>query len=146
MNCKQANRVMLADERMGQNPKTHSDLAHHLKSCAPCSMRFDALTRVFNTIRAEVNSYNPNPFFSARVWSALSEGHGERLGSYPPLRAVTLATIAAAGVVLGIAIGGFFGQLFFGSQAIPCEWTYLAEEYFPSQTYLNPYESEVSNE
>jgi len=99
----------------------------------------------YNIIDDEKTEYKPNPFMSARVMVKLSKSNASTPQKSVMLRYLTVSSLAAAGVTIGIIIGTLFSSISTTSESIANaqEWEQLADEYMP-EVDNNPYNMVVT--
>lgn len=111
----------------------------HMNSCTECSQRFSILQSTWEQISAEKNELQPNPYLAQRVWARVQPLSAPVI----PFRLKTIATLVAAGLALGIAIGSLAESANFNQTETT--WEQLAEDYFPSES-LSPFDNVTNNQ
>ena len=141
MNCKEVNSKLIKyiDKELEANQLTQFE--EHLSVCSECRMLAEEMSLVYSSIETEKNSFAPNPFMGEKIWAKIQSSQENQTETVTPIRRVSLAYIAAAGIFLGIALGTLFSNLIFtgANESTEQTWTQLADEYFPSDIY-EPYE------
>lgn len=136
MKCKEVNSNLIAYIENEISLETRKLVDKHLSGCQVCQVALKNLSSVYQEIENEKAEFTHNPYLGVKIWSKLKEPEF-RTAPAIPIRRVTIAYIAAAGVFLGITLGTFLSNyLFDNNQTNDTEtWTQLAEEYFPSNLY-----------
>lgn len=138
MNCKDYQKQIISylDGNLYQDKAT--ELTEHLKRCVRCSKAYNGLSSMYKVIEVEKKDFNHDPFMSARVLAKIGHKEANSTESRISLRYITIASLAAAGIVIGILIGSIYST----SNSIDISssqgWEQLADEYMPA-TDNNPY-------
>lgn len=144
MNCKEVNTRIIAYIDRELDDSQRAQFAEHLSVCSKCKELVSRMQLVYGEIEVEKNEFSPNPFLGNKVWQKIQDSNSAERVPIVPLRKMSIAYIAAAGIFLGIALGTFFSSVLFDSSTDSTEqtWTQLADEYFPADIY-EPYEDLV---
>ena len=122
-------------------------IKEHLATCSACRQKLDNLKAVYTSIETQKVEFRANPFLASKVWAKLQD---ERITSTAPIvtmRRPIIASIAAAGIVLGITMGTLFNTWISerNSYEQTNSWTQIAEEYLPNEVF-SPYDNLDTNE
>ena len=122
----------------------HQDMASefeaHLNSCESCKIELGRLKMINQLIEDEKSEFKADAFMSTRVLAKINNKEASSSTVGFSLRYLTLATLAAAGIAVGI----FIGTLYSSSSTTTDNsttvqvWDQLADEYMP-ETDNNPY-------
>jgi len=125
----------------------HQDLANdfenHLTGCNSCKIESEKLKMVYNLIDTEKLEFKTDPFMSARVLAKIEYKKSKYSESKISLRYITITSLAAAGIAIGIIIGSIYTSNNSIDILSAQEWEQLADEYMP-ETDNNPYSLEIS--
>src|SRR5690554_2707632 len=108
MKCKEANINLLSYLDGELNTEQQSRVEQHLASCEQCQVALENLKQIYIDIKGEKEQYQPNPYLATKVWCRLQTGNQSVKVPVIPMRRSAIATLAAAGIALGIAIGTLF--------------------------------------
>lgn len=141
MNCKEVNKSITAYIDKELDASQTAQFEEHLSVCSECKELVAEMKLVYGEIEAEKNEFTPNPFLGNKIWQKIQEEKFAESAPVIPLRRMSIAYIAAAGIFLGVTLGTFLSNLLFTGTNENTEqtWTQLADEYFPSDIY-EPYE------
>lgn len=140
MNCKAIQKQILSY----LDGELHGEMAinfeKHITSCKNCQNEVERLKIVNSIIDTEKAEFNPNPFMSARVLAKLSSKEVSIPKHKVAIRYLTISSLAAAGVTIGIIIGSLFSSVNTSTEIASTdqEWEQLADEYMP-EVDNNPY-------
>ncbi len=141
MSCKLSNINLLNYIDGDLDTEAQAKVKEHLENCLECQENFAHLKSIYGIIELEKQAINPNPFLSSRIWEIVNQQHAPII----PLRRFTIATIAAAGLVIGIVIGSLFNSNTNISTTSSQAWEQLADDYFPGDSF-SPYENLPENQ
>ncbi|NHB67256.1 anti-sigma factor family protein [Perlabentimonas gracilis] len=140
MKCKEANINLLSYLDGELNTEQQSRVEQHLASCEQCQVALENLKQIYIDIKGEKEQYQPNPYLATKVWNRLQTSNQSVKVPVIPMRRSAIATLAAAGIAFGIAIGTLFNASVADTNGNnQDQWTQLADEYFPSDVF-SPYE------
>ncbi|MFP4556994.1 MAG: anti-sigma factor family protein [Bacteroidales bacterium] len=146
MKCKKVNKNMmgLLDGTLDSNMQ--GQIQNHLNSCTKCYKEFNALKDIYAAIEIEKDEFKANPFMAQKIWDRIHSPQAKLSGIIIPIRRMAIASIAAAGIVFGIAIGSLLNNMLFngGYNTTEQEWSQLADDYFPNQVF-SPYDELVDD-
>ena len=103
MKCKEVNSNLIAYIENEISLETRKLVDEHLLDCQVCQVSLKNLSSVYQEIENEKAEFNHNPYLGIKIWSKLNEPEF-RTAPAIPIRRVTIAYIAAAGVFLGITL------------------------------------------
>lgn len=143
MSCKLTNNNLLNYIDGNLDTPSQQKVKEHLESCLECHEKFVHLKSIYGLIEIEKQTVIPNPFLSSRIWEKVNQVNVPII----PLRRFTIATIAAAGLAIGIVIGSLFNTTnkFSISSTSNQTWEQLADDYFPGDSF-SPYENIPQNQ
>lgn len=128
------------------NDAKNTSIHQHIEKCESCAEVFQQIKDLYSTIEIEKKQFEPNPFLAQKVWSKVHSKSSAIGSPIIPFRRLTVVSIAAAGIFLGIAIGSLFNMILpTQSKNAEQEWSQLADDYFPSEIFT-PYENLDNNE
>lgn len=139
MNCKNYNK-QLYQYLDGELPKDMAmQFEQHIKDCKSCENALIKLQVLNKLISDEKNEFVADPFMSSRVISRLSKSEPVAEQNFT-LRYLTITSLAAAGIVIGIFIGSLFASnsTLFEDTTSTLAFEQLADEYMP-EVDNNPY-------
>lgn len=140
MNCKTIKKQILSylDGELHGEMATNFDI--HIKNCKNCQNEVERLKMVSRIIATEKMEYKVDPFMSARIMAKLNKREVSVPKHIVTLRYLTITSLAAAGVTIGIIIGSLFSTVSTSSESIANaqEWERLADEFMP-EIDNNPY-------
>lgn len=141
MKCKEANINLLSYLDGELNTEQQGMVEQHLASCKQCQGALENLKQIYiDIIKGEKEQYQPNPYLATKVWDKIQTSNQTVKVPVIPMRRSTIATLAAAGLAFGIAIGTLFNASLADTNGNNHDqWTQLANEYFPSDVF-SPYE------
>ncbi|MHC1705209.1 MAG: zf-HC2 domain-containing protein [Tenuifilaceae bacterium] len=140
MNCKNYNKHFY-QYLDGELPKGMAmQIEEHIKSCRNCENALGMLKNVNKLIEEEKNEFKPDPFMSARIISKLTKTETHIIEPNYSLRYLTITSLAAAGIFIGILIGSLFASnsSIFEDSSTTSAYEQLADEYMP-EVENNPY-------
>lgn len=146
MNCKAIQKQILSY----LDGELHGEMAinfeKHITDCKNCQSEVERLKIVNSIIDTEKTEFKPNPFMSARVLAKLSSKEVSIPKHKATLRYLTISSLAAAGVTIGIIIGSLFSSVNTTTDIASTtqEWEQLADEYMP-EVDNNPYNMVVTS-
>ena len=124
----------------GELPQDLADMLNqHIKGCKSCSNALENLKNAYNTIESEKSEYIMNEFMSAKVLAKIKSNKLNYSANSVSLRYYAIASLAAAGIAIGIFIGSLYSTSNSAQVSTNQEWDQLAEEYMP-EINNNPYE------
>jgi len=141
MNCKDYNKLFLSylDGELHQD--LVSDIKRHIEGCKSCASELEGLKRVYMIIEEEKSEFNQNPFLAAKITANIQNKDVNTSQNTFSIRYLTIASLAAAGLVIGILIG----TLYYTPSSTVQEnsettqvWDQLADDYMP-EVDNNPY-------
>jgi len=141
MNCKDYNKLFLSylDGELHQDLVL--DIKRHIEGCKSCATELEGLKKVYMIIEEEKSEFQPNPFLAAKVSAKIQNNNVHASQNSYSIRYLTIASLAAAGLVIGILIG----TLYYSSSSTIQEnsetaqvWDQLADDYMP-EVDNNPY-------
>lgn len=143
MSCKLSNINLLNYIDGDLDTETQATVKEHLENCLDCQENLAHLKSIYGIIELEKQAINPNPFLSSRIWEKVNQQYVPII----PLRRYTIATIAAAGLTIGIVIGSLFNSTSSISVSTTSQqaWEQLADDYFPGDSF-SPYENIPQNQ
>jgi predicted anti-sigma-YlaC factor YlaD len=146
MNCKEVNKNLLSFLDGELNEAKNRSIQLHISNCKNCQEAFHQIKSLYSTIDIEKEQFEINPYLAEKVWTRLHSTGSSINTPIIPLRRLTIVSIAAAGIFLGIAIGSLFNMAFTNqtTEATEQEWSQLADDYFPNEIYT-PYEELDNN-
>lgn len=146
MNCKNYQKQIYKYLDGELPPDAAMQFELHIKSCKACELTLANLQAVNKLIEDEKNEFKPNPFITSRVISKLSNEESFSAEPRYTLRYLTIATLAAAGIAIGIMIGSLFASkttlLENSSSSLAVDQ--LADEFMPEGDN-NPYNYVVTD-
>ncbi len=145
MNCNNYKKHILSylDGELHQD--WSNDFEKHLTGCDSCKFEVEKLKMAYKLIDAEKSEFKTDPFMSTRVLATLNKTDISTSSSRYPFQYLTIASLAAAGIAIGILIGSLYST----NTSIPettkvnQEWDQLADEYMP-EVENNPYNTMVT--
>jgi len=140
MNCKNYNKHFY-QYLDGELPEGMAmQIEEHIKSCKSCEHALEMLKNVNKLIEEEKNEFKPDPFMSARIISKLTKSETHVIEPSYSLRYLTITSLAAAGIIIGIFIGSLFtsSNPIFEDSSTTTAYEQLADEYMP-EVENNPY-------
>jgi predicted anti-sigma-YlaC factor YlaD len=145
MNCKEVNKNLLSFLDGELNEAQNTSIKLHIEKCHNCATVFQQIRELYTTIEIEKEQFEPNPFLAQKVWSKVHSHSSTIASPIIPFRRLTVVSIAAAGIFLGVAIGSLF-NIIIPTQSIgnEQEWSQLADDYFPNEIFT-PYENLDNN-
>ncbi|MDY0201437.1 MAG: zf-HC2 domain-containing protein [Bacteroidales bacterium] len=147
MNCKKINIDFLNFLDGNLSESAQEATKEHLAKCSDCRQKLENLKSVYTSIETEKDEFKANPFLASKVWAKLQDEHIPSATPIITMRRTTIASIAAAGIVLGITLGALFNT--WVSERNSYEqinsWTQIAEEYLPNEVF-SPYDNLDTNE
>ena len=140
MECRQTYRILhlYAEGLLGYEDAI--GVKQHLDACIECKRRLDVLLRVYAHVEDEKSEYKPNQLLASSVWARANSKPKQYLGSLPPIRAIAITTLAAAGIALGVVLGTIFNGYVERIQLAEQGWQSLTHEYFPDEKLFIPYD------
>lgn len=140
MNCKAIHKQILSYLDGELHGEMASNFEKHITDCKNCQNEVERLKAVNSFIADEKMEFKANPFMSARVLAKLSSKELSIPKHKVTLRYLTISSLAAAGVTIGIIIGSLFSSINTTSEIASTdqEWEQLADEYMP-EVDNNPY-------
>lgn len=145
MNCKGIKKQILSYLDGELHGEKAIDFKKHITECKNCQNEIERLKSINNIISGEKMEFRENPYMASRVLAKL----GNKEASVPKpnmtLRYLTLSSLAAAGVTIGIIIGTLFSSVNSSIEiTTDQEWEQLADEYMP-EVDNNPYNMVVTS-
>ena len=145
MSCKNKNINLIGYLDGELTPEQKQKVESHLASCQDCQNLLYTLKQTYGIIEQEKEQYQANPYLANKIWNKLQDNSNRVAAPIIPLRRTAIASIAAAGIAFGIAIGSLLNSSLTNvNDASSNEWTQLADEYFPSDVF-SPYEDLLDN-
>jgi anti-sigma factor RsiW len=143
MSCKLSNSNLLNYIDGDLDTANQQMVKEHLENCLECHEKLVQLKSMYGIIEIEKQALTPNPFLSSRIWEKVNQVNVPII----PLRRFTIATIAAAGLTIGIVIGSLFYSTsnVNGTTYSEQAWQQLADDYFPGDSF-SPYENIPQNQ
>lgn len=139
MKCKNYNK-QLYQYLEGKLPKGMAmEIEKHLIECKVCEYTLLQLKEVDKLIETEKSEFKHDAFLSARIISKLTKSEPIHEPKYT-LRYITITSLAAAGLIIGVLIGSLFtssNELIEETSATTA-YEQLADEYIP-EVENNPY-------
>lgn len=147
MNCKSINKNLLSYLDGEMDKVSEKNIRDHLQICNTCQIALEKLKEVYLSIDLEKKAVETNAFMAQKVWDKIHNSHNLVDAPIIPMRRLTLVTLVAAGLALGIAVGSLLNSSVHNNKSDVLEqsWTQLADDYFPTEFY-SPYEELNSNE
>lgn len=147
MNCKAIQKQILSY----LDGELHGEMAinfeKHITDCKNCQNEIERLKNAYGIIEAEKMEFKENPFMSTRVLATLNKMNEIGVPKHSvTLRYLTISSLAAAGIAIGIVIGSLFSSAGSSTESIAAsqEWEQLANEYMP-EVDNNPYTMVTTN-
>lgn len=145
MNCKlyQKQLVKYLD---GELPSELAmQLQEHISKCSTCSNMLEQLQSIDKAVEDEKNGFIQNPLLTQRVMINLNKVAIDPDESRFSIRYITIATLAAAGLAIGILIGTLFtsSTSSLNDSSSASVYEQLADEYIP-EVDNNPYNQIVT--
>jgi len=141
MDCKDVNKMLYSflDGELGE--AMHRKVQQHITTCEQCIETISYLREVNSVIEAEKVSLKQNPYFAKKVANRIQSESSHIATPVIPLRRFTIASIAAAGILLGVLLGSMVSTYINTkpSAGLDSHWTQLADDYFPNELY-SPYD------
>jgi len=141
MNCKDYNKLFLSYLDGELHPDLVSDIKRHIEGCKSCASELEGFKKVNMIIEEEKSEFEQNPFLAAKVIAKIQNKDVHTSQSNFSIKYLTIASLAAAGLVIGILIG----TLYYSSSTSVQEntemaqvWDQLADDYMP-EVDNNPY-------
>ncbi|NVO10109.1 MAG: zf-HC2 domain-containing protein [Bacteroidales bacterium] len=140
MSCKdyQKQIILLLDGKLHQ--KLANELNSHLNGCKSCREALEKLSKAYSLIELEKSEFKNNPFLSAKILAKIDNKRVSSSDAGVSLRYLTIVSLAAAGIALGILIGTLYNKnrSIEASSTIQTWDQQLADEYMP-EVENNPY-------
>lgn len=140
MSCKKYKKQIISylDGELHQDMATEFEA--HLNSCESCRIELERFQMIDQLIETEKSEFKADAFMSARVLAKINNKAAMSSTVGISLRYLTLATLAAAGIAVGILIGTLYtsSSTTTDSSTTVQAWDQLADEYMP-ETDNNPY-------
>ncbi|HZJ73762.1 MAG TPA: zf-HC2 domain-containing protein [Perlabentimonas sp.] len=147
MNCNKANIDFLNFLDGTLSESTQEAIKEHLATCNACKEKFENIKEIYTSIETQKDEFKENPFLAAKVWDRLQDKSKTSAAPIIAMRKSAIATLAAAGIAIGITIGTLFNT--WVSERNSYEqinsWTQIAEDYLPSEMF-SPYDNLEINE
>jgi predicted anti-sigma-YlaC factor YlaD len=145
MNCKEINTNLIAYLENSLSKAVHQAFENHVSACDSCKKMVTNFSKVYNYIDQEKKEYTHNHYLGVKIWNRIETSKHKDVAPMVPFRRFALTSIAAAGLIIGIALGTLLSSLIFTDNNVAADhtWAQLTEEYFPSEVY-QPY-NELSN-
>lgn len=139
MNCKNYNQQLYQYLEGDLSEALAMEIKKHIKECKVCEYDLIRLTQVTKLIDAEKSEFKFDPFMSARIITKLTKPEPLADQKYS-LRYLTITTLAAAGLIIGILIGSLFTSSsdLIDDTSSTAAYEQLADEYMPA-VENNPY-------
>lgn len=146
MNCKAIQKQILSYLDGELQGEMAINFEQHIMDCSHCQNEIEHLKVVNNIIEGEKMEFKANPFMSVRVLAKLSSKGVSVPKHKVTLRYLTISSLAAAGVTIGIIIGTLFSSINNTTELASNEqeWEQLADEYMP-EVDNNPYNMVVTS-
>jgi len=144
MDCKNYNKQLYQYLEGELSENVAMQLEEHLTKCRSCENALIHLQRISQLIVEEKNQFTPDPFMSARIISKLTKSEHKIEKPKYTLRYLSITTLAAAGILIGILVGSLFASntSFLEdtnlTSASSSAFDQLADEYMP-EVDNNPY-------
>jgi len=138
MNCKKYQKQILSflDGELHQDMA--NELSNHIKECKTCSDVLVKLANANTIIASEKSEFKADPFMAARVLAKVKNKEVDYSSKVVSLRYYTVASLAAAGIAIGILIGTLYSTNSTIQTPATQVWDQLADEYMP-EVENNPY-------
>jgi anti-sigma factor RsiW len=146
MKCKDVNRMLYSFLDGELNEDMHRKVQQHVSTCTKCIETISHLREINSVIEAEKASVELNTFFAQKVVDRLQSKSNQASAPIIPLRRITVVSIAAAGIFLGVLIGSMANAYLISkpSDGFDYQWSQLADDYFPNEPY-SPYDELSDN-
>lgn len=129
MTCESINSKMLLYIDRNLNHKEAIQFKEHLLSCKKCKTLFEQVSCTYALINTEKDLAIASSNNAKQIWQQAQQSK-RIVQPVNMLRISVITTLAAAGIALGIMVGGTFNKL--NLQGTSTEtWKQLADEYFP---------------
>lgn len=129
MTCESINSKMLLYIDGNLNHEEVIQFEEHLLSCKKCKTLFEQVSNTYALIDTEKNTAIANSDYAEQIWQQAQKTK-RMVQPVNTLRISVITTLAAAGIALGIMVGGTFNKV--NLQGASTEnWEQLADEYFP---------------
>lgn len=138
MNCKDYQKQIISYLDGELHQSIAYDLEEHMKGCPECEESFNILMKAYNLIEVEKSEFKLDSFMSARILARLKDKESRYSSKVLNLRYYTVASLAAAGIAIGILIGSLYSTDSSIQTSSTQEWEQLADEYMP-EIDNNPY-------
>ncbi len=138
MNCKNYQKHILSYLDGELNQDVANDLNNHIKECTRCNDALVKLTKAYSIIASEKSEFKADAFMAARVLAKIKNKEVDNSSKVFSLRYYTIASLAAAGIAIGILIGTLYSTNSSVQTPTTQEWDQLADEYMP-EVENNPY-------
>lgn len=140
MSCKEYQKqiISLLDGKLHQ--ELANELNSHLNGCESCREALDKLSNAYSLIELEKSEFKNNPFLSAKILAKIDNKRVSNSNAGASLRYLTIVSLAAAGIALGILIGTLYNKnTSIDTTSTIKTWDQqLADEYMP-EVENNPY-------
>jgi len=137
MNCKEYQKQIIAylDGELQQD--LANELNKHISGCKKCNDALTSLKNTYRIIELEKSEFKTDAIMSARVLAKIKNQEADYSTGRLSLRYISIASLAAAGIALGILIGNLYSTNS-SSTTSSQAWDQLADEYMPV-VENNPY-------
>lgn len=138
MNCKMYQKHILSYLDGELHQKMANELNSHIQECKNCSDALAMLTKANSIIASEKSEFKADAFMAARILAKIKNKEVEYSSKAVSLRYYTVASLAAAGIAIGVLIGTLYSTNSPIQTPTAQEWDQLADEYMP-EVENNPY-------
>lgn len=115
-----------------------NELNKHISGCKKCNNALTSLRNTYSIIELEKLEFKADTIMSARVLAKIKNRESNYSTGRLSLRYISFASLAAAGIALGILIGNLYSTNGSVTSSTTQIWDQLADEYMP-EVENNPY-------